>query len=334
METIDDIKPNITRVGSSEDLAVAGFNVFVEHASKSIGSKGSFNVAISGGCTPERFFELLGMEENARAVEWEKVQLFWVDERCVRPEEEGSNYGLAFHTFLNKVITCINCIELIRIELFSFYKHMTARQTLDYTARFFYKGPKKEIDKRVDEMIELVGLSGKADRPIKGFSGGEQQRLGIAQAEINYPDLLILDEALTGLDPIARREILRNIIDAMQAEGRTVLITGQDIADMERICDHIGFLVKGRLVLESTLDDLKARVKRIHVEHAPEAAVDIPSGALQVERRPRETLFTVTDFTPALLDSLDGSDRTATAADLSLEDIFVDLVQSPVEAVR
>ena len=103
METIDDIKPNITIVGSSENLAVAALNVFVEHASKSIGSKGGFNVAISGGHTPERFFELLGMEENARAVEWEKVQLFWVDERCVQPEAEGSNYGLAFHTFLDKV---------------------------------------------------------------------------------------------------------------------------------------------------------------------------------------------------------------------------------------
>ncbi len=103
MKTIDDIKPNITLVGSSEDLAVAALDVFVNQASKSIGSKDSFNVAISGGHTPERFFELLGMEENARAVDWEKVQLFWVDERCVQPDAEGSNYGLAFHTFLDKV---------------------------------------------------------------------------------------------------------------------------------------------------------------------------------------------------------------------------------------
>jgi 6-phosphogluconolactonase len=103
METIDDIKPNITLVGSSEDLAAAALDVFVSQASKSIGSKGLFNVAISGGHTPERFFELLGMRENSRAVEWDKVQIFWVDERCVRPDAEGSNYGLAFHTFLEKV---------------------------------------------------------------------------------------------------------------------------------------------------------------------------------------------------------------------------------------
>ena len=61
-----------------------------------------------------------------------------------------------------------------------FYEHMTARQTLDYTARFFFSGPQVEIDKRVDEMLDLVGLADKADRPIVSFSGGERQRLGIA----------------------------------------------------------------------------------------------------------------------------------------------------------
>lgn len=75
-----------------------------------------------------------------------------------------------------------------------YYEHMTARETLDFTARFFFKGPTSEIEKRIDEMLELVGLADKADRPIKGFSGGERQRLGIAQAQVNYPDLLILDE--------------------------------------------------------------------------------------------------------------------------------------------
>ena len=67
-----------------------------------------------------------------------------------------------------------------------FYDHMTARETLQFAAGFFYQGPRRAVDKRVDEMIELVGLTGKADRPIKGFSGGERQRLGIAQAEVNY----------------------------------------------------------------------------------------------------------------------------------------------------
>ena len=99
-----------------------------------------------------------------------------------------------------------------------FYEHMTARQVLDYTAKFFFKGSQKEIDKRVDEMLDLVGLADKASRPIKGFSGGERQRLGIAQAEVNYPDLLILDEPAASLDPQGRRDVLAVIVSSASGE--------------------------------------------------------------------------------------------------------------------
>ncbi len=71
---------------------------------------------------------------------------------------------------------------------------MTARQTLTFTASLFYSGPKDQIAERIEDMLNLVGLEDKADRPIKGFSGGERQRLGLAQAQENYPDFLILDE--------------------------------------------------------------------------------------------------------------------------------------------
>ncbi len=87
-----------------------------------------------------------------------------------------------------------------------FYEHMTARETLRFKARFYYRGPTNEIEDRITETLELVGLAAKADRPIKGFSGGERQRLGIAQAQINYPDLLILDEPAAALDPMGRRD--------------------------------------------------------------------------------------------------------------------------------
>ncbi len=182
----------------------------------------------------------------------------------------------------------------------------------------------------VSAVLSRVGIDREAR--IQTLSRGQRALAALAVAIGHEPDVLLLDEALTGLDPIARREVLRNIIEAMHAEGRTVFITGQDIADMERICDHVGFLVKGRLLLESTLDELKARVKRIRVEHPADASPEIPAGALQVDRTARETIFTTRDFSPDLLTSLAGPNRRLEALDLSLEDIFVNLAQQNTEA--
>ena len=101
MEMLDNTNFNITQVDTPQDLAATAFDLFVTEADKAIEQKGTFNVAISGGHTPARFFELLGYK--AAVVRWDRVQLFWVDERCVPPEADASNYGLAANTFLEKV---------------------------------------------------------------------------------------------------------------------------------------------------------------------------------------------------------------------------------------
>jgi ABC-2 type transport system ATP-binding protein len=135
-----------------------------------------------------------------------------------------------------------------------FYEHMTARQTLDYTAKFFYTGPQSEINKRVDEMIELVGLDGKADRPIKGFSGGERQRLGIAQAEVNYPDLLILDEPAANLDPQGRRDVLE--VMSRIRKHATIFYCTHILDDAQRVSDQVAIINKGELVKQASIDQL------------------------------------------------------------------------------
>jgi ABC-2 type transport system ATP-binding protein len=137
-----------------------------------------------------------------------------------------------------------------------FYEHMTARQILDYTAKFFYRGPQSEIDKRIDEMIELVGLEGKADRPIKGFSGGERQRLGIAQAEVNYPDLLILDEPAASLDPQGRRDVLE--VMSRIRKYATVFYCTHILDDVQRVSDQVAIVNHGELITQTSIEELLA----------------------------------------------------------------------------
>jgi ABC-2 type transport system ATP-binding protein len=137
-----------------------------------------------------------------------------------------------------------------------YYDYMTARQTLRFTARFFYEGPKAEIESRVAEALELVGLSDKADRPIKGFSGGERQRLGIAQAQVNYPDLLILDEPAASLDPIGRRDVLE-VMEKLRKHS-TIFYSTHILDDVQRVSDTVVILNKGELVAQGPIEELLA----------------------------------------------------------------------------
>jgi ABC-2 type transport system ATP-binding protein len=137
-----------------------------------------------------------------------------------------------------------------------YYEHLTARQILGYTARFFYRGPKDLLEARVQEMLELVGLEDKADRPLRGFSGGERQRLGIAQAQVNYPDLLILDEPAASLDPMGRHDVLA-VMEKLR-KYTTIFYSTHILEDVQRVSDTVAILNRGTLIAEAPISELLA----------------------------------------------------------------------------
>ena len=135
-----------------------------------------------------------------------------------------------------------------------FDETMTARETLRFVARFFYNRSAKFIEQRVEESLELVGLSEKADRSVRGFSGGELQRLGIAQAQINRPKLLILDEPAASLDPMGRRDVLQ-IMEQLRDKA-TIFYSTHILDDVERVSDRVVILNSGKLVAQGPIEVL------------------------------------------------------------------------------
>ncbi len=135
-----------------------------------------------------------------------------------------------------------------------YYEHMTARETVRYVARFFYQGQDQLVEARVSEVLHLVGLDEKADRPIKGFSGGERQRLGIAQAQVNYPDLLILDEPAASLDPQGRHDVLA-VMERLR-KYTTIFYSTHILEDVQRVSDTVAILNHGHLIAQAPIETL------------------------------------------------------------------------------
>ena len=135
-----------------------------------------------------------------------------------------------------------------------FYDYLTAEEFLDFYAQLF-AFDKKTRKQKVRNLLRMVGLEEAASDQLRKFSRGMLQRIGVAQALINDPELVILDEPLSGLDPSGRKEI-RDIIFHLKSEGRTVIFSSHILSDVEAICDRVGILVKGRLQTVEYLDRL------------------------------------------------------------------------------
>ena len=135
-----------------------------------------------------------------------------------------------------------------------FYDYLTSREFLRFYGHLFgLLGG--ELDKRIDELLEIVGMTHARDLQLRKFSKGMLQRVGIAQALINDPELVILDEPMSGLDPIGRKEV-RDLILRLKESGKTVMFSSHILHDAELLCDRVAMIMKGRLVACGLVSDL------------------------------------------------------------------------------
>jgi ABC-2 type transport system ATP-binding protein len=135
-----------------------------------------------------------------------------------------------------------------------FYAYLSAAEFLDFFAQLFDMKPKDRKD-RIKELLELVSLSEAGNRPIRKFSKGMMQRLGIAQALINDPDLVFLDEPQSGLDPIGRRDV-RKIMMMLKEKGKTLFFNSHALPDVKEVCDRVGVLHRGKMVGEGLVSEI------------------------------------------------------------------------------
>jgi ABC-2 type transport system ATP-binding protein len=157
------------------------------------------------------------------------------------------------------------------------YDYLTAAEYLDYVGRLFGipDGARRE---RVRELLRLVGLERSQDVALRRFSKGMVQRAGLAQALINDPKLVILDEPMSGLDPIGRR-LVRDVILELKKQGKTVLFSTHILADAETLCDRVAILRGGRLLDTGPL----AEILRLDVAHMEILAAGFDPGRLEIE---------------------------------------------------
>lgn len=178
-----------------------------------------------------------------------------------------------------------------------FYKYLTAAETLRFYGKLCgMRGPR--LSARIGELLDLVRLTEAKDRRLRGFSKGMLQRIGLAQALIHDPQLVILDEPTAGVDPVGSREI-RDLILDLKRRGITVLLSSHLLEQVQEVCDRVGILANGVLVREGTITELLAvrnQTEVIFENASPQLLADIAAltqktGARLVDQRtPKTTL--------------------------------------------
>ncbi len=205
------------------------------------------------------------------------------------------------------------------------YPWMTVSQVISYTAAFY---PKWDMAFTQD-LVQRWDLP--ADRRVGPLSPGQVQKLGLILALGHRPELLVLDEPVAALDPIARREFLKSLLEVTQDEQHTVLFSTHITSDLERVASHVALLKEGKLALFEELDAIKDRVKRLRIT----AATPLPrsfavEGALRTEVEGQTALVAATNVSDPMLDDLRSRwQAEVVVEDLNLEEIFLELHRAP-----
>jgi ABC-2 type transport system ATP-binding protein len=220
----------------------------------------------------------------------------------------------------------------------SFYDHLTAQEFMAYAASLFGLSGKNRRP-RVKLLLEQVGLADSADLPLRKFSKGMIQRLGIAQALVNDPDLVFLDEPMSGLDPVGRREV-RNLILRLKESGKTVFFSTHILSDAETLCDRVAILDRGRLqgcgdlreILEVGMSSTEIVLENPS-GGAVAALAPFASSIVQTGERVRLVLRVESDLTEVLAQIVRCNAKliSANPVRMSLEDYFMERVAKNAE---
>jgi ABC-2 type transport system ATP-binding protein len=219
-------------------------------------------------------------------------------------------------------------------ENFRFHDWLSGASLLDFHARLAGVGL-AERRRRIPEVLELVGLSGRGDDRVRAYSKGMTQRIGLAQAIIHEPDLVLLDEPTSALDPVGRREV-RDLIRTLKARGMTIFLNSHLLSEIELVCDRVAIVDRGRIVHSGNLTDLigGAPEIRVTVDRVDPGLLEL-LGAYGSITRIRECTVTLAvddlEVAPRLADALvRGGYRLygLVPSHQSLEDLFLSLVQS------
>lgn len=207
------------------------------------------------------------------------------------------------------------------------YDDLSLPRTLEYVSGFFSDWD-WDLSERLMERFAVP-----ADTPLDQLSAGERRKAELVLVLAQNPDLLILDDPAAGLDTVVRRDFLWAALDVARTEGKAVLFTSHVLTDVERVADTVAFLHEGRVRLVSSLDDLKARTKRlVFAGHAKDAdRIEVPGEF--VRRTERGDLVVVTEgFDAASAEALRASWGDVSVEDLNLEEIFVEVLGRASEA--